>query len=266
MPEFTAKDVQTLRQSTGAGMMDAKKALQENDGDFDTAVKWLREKGLAKSAARSDRDNTEGAVAAGEAGNAAALVELKCETDFVAKSDGFIAVLQALADSVAADGEGAVAAHAATIDDLKLTLKENIDVGRIVRFEAADSNILDTYLHRQDGRGKVGVLVELAGGSQELAHDIAIHIAFTKPDYLRRDEVPGDKVDDEREVLLAQTKAEGKPEQAWDKIVEGKLSGWLREVVLLEQKFVRDESKTIEQLLADAGATLVRFGLIVVGG
>ncbi|MGH9136592.1 MAG: translation elongation factor Ts [Acidimicrobiales bacterium] len=264
MAEFTAKDVQRLRQSTGAGMMDAKRALEENDGDFDTAVKWLREKGLAKSATRGDRENVEGAVAAASSDTAAALVELRCETDFVAKSDGFVAVADQLAEAVADQGEAALDDLKDTVDDLKITLKENIDVGRVVRFEAADGNVLDTYLHRQEGRGKVGVLVELAGGSQELAHDIAVHAAFTKPEYLSRDEVPAEKVEEEREVLLAQTRQEGKPEQAWPKIVEGKLTGWFRDAVLLDQKFVRDESKTVEQLLGDA--ELVRFGIIVVGG
>jgi elongation factor Ts len=263
MAEFTAKDVQTLRQSTGAGMMDAKKALVENGGDFEAAAKWLREKGLAKSASRSDRDNAEGAVAVATAGNVAALVELKCETDFVAKSDDFIATAQALADAVAADGEGGVAGLAERVDDLKVTLKENIEVGKVVRIDAAEGNVLDTYLHKQDGRGKVGVAVELAGGSAELAHDIAIHIAFTKPTFLSRDEVPAEAVAEERDTLTTITRNEGKPEAALDKIVEGKLNGWYQERVLLEQKFVRDEKQTITQLLG--GASVVRFGLIVVG-
>ncbi len=153
MAEFTAKDVQTLRQSTGAGMMDAKRALQENDGDFEAAVKWLREKGLGKAAERTGRENAQGAVAITQAGTVAAIVELKCETDFVAKSEGFVAVVQDLADSVAKSGEAAVDDHKAAVDDLKVTLKENIEVGRVVRFEAGEGNILDTYLHRQDGRG-----------------------------------------------------------------------------------------------------------------
>ncbi len=122
MAEFTAKDVQALRQATGAGMMDAKKALVENDGDSEAAAKWLREKGLAKSAARTDRENSEGAVAVAVEGNVAALVELKCETDFVAKSEAFIAIVQALADAVAASGEGAVDSLKDRVDDLKVTL------------------------------------------------------------------------------------------------------------------------------------------------
>jgi elongation factor Ts len=263
MADFTAKDVQSLRQATGAGMMDAKKALEATAGNFDDAVKWLREKGLGKAGERADRENADGAVAIGTAGNAAALVELKSETDFVAKNADFIAVAQQLADAVAVDGEGAVDSHKDAVDDLKVVLKENIAVGQVVRIEAAEGNVLDTYLHKQEGRGKVGVLVELAGGTPELAHDIAIHIAFTKPEYLSRDEVPEDQVAAERETLTSITRAEGKPEQALEKIVEGRLGGWYQERVLLEQKFVRDEKQTITQLLG--GASVVRFGLVVVG-
>jgi elongation factor Ts len=265
MAEFTAKDVQNLRQSTGAGMMDAKRALEETGGDFDAAAKLLREKGLVKSAARTERDNTEGAAAIAVQGNVAALAELKCETDFVAKSDQFIATAQALADAVVAAGDTGAESVKDRVDDLKVTLKENIEVGKVVRIEAAEGNVLDTYLHRQDGRGKVAVAVELAGGSPELAHDIAIHIAFTKPQFLSRDEVPADAVAAEREVLTSITRNEGKPEAALEKIVEGKLSGWYQERVVLEQKFVRDEKQTITKLLGDANASLVRFGLIVVG-
>jgi len=266
MAEFTAKDVQNLRQSTGAGMMDAKRALEETGGDAEAAAKLLREKGLVKSAARTDRDNTEGAAAIAVSGNVAALVELKCETDFVAKSDQFIETAQALADAVAAGGEGAVDSLKDRVDDLKVTLKENIDVGKVVRIDAAEGNVLDTYLHRQEGRGKVAVAIELAGGTIELAHSLALHIAFTKPRYLSRDEVPAEAVAEEREVLTAITKNEGKPEAALEKIVEGKLGGWFRESVLLEQKLVPDEKETIVKLLADANASVVRFGLIVVGG
>jgi elongation factor Ts len=263
MADFTAKDVQALRQATGAGMMDAKKALEETGGDFEAAAKLLREKGLAKSVSRSDRENTDGAVAIASAGSVAALVELKCETDFVAKSEDFIATAEALAEAVAADGEGAVDSLKDRVDDLKVTLKENIEVGRLVRIEAGSGNILDTYLHKQDGRGTVGVAVELAGGTAELAHDIAIHIAFTKPPYLSRDEVPADAAAAERETLTVQTRNEGKPEAALEKIVEGKMNGWYQEQALLEQKYVRDEKQTITQLLG--GASVVRFGLIVVG-
>ena len=254
MSEFTAKDVQRLRQATGAGMMDAKRALVENDGDYESASRWLREKGLGKADSRSGRENTQGAVAVSVDGSVAAIVELKCETDFVAKSDGFVAAVQELADAVVANGDSAVEAAKETVDDLKITLKENIEVGQVVRLDAAEDNVLDTYLHRQDGRGVNAVAVEIAGGDQELAHDVAVHIAFTKPRYLSRDDVPATILDAEREILEAQTRQEGKPEAALPKIVEGKLGGWLKEHVLLEQKWVRDEKQTISDLLAGAGA------------
>ena len=264
MADFTAKDVQRLRQSTGAGMMDAKNALQETNGDFEAAAKLLRERGLASSSKRSDRENAQGAVAVSVNDKAGAIVQLRSETDFVAKSPDFVKLAQELADEVAEKGEGAAAARQQDVDDLKVTLKENIEVGRVVRIEAAEGNVLDTYLHRQEGRGKVGVAVELAGGDKDLAHEVAIHIAFTKPAFLSRDEVPADEVAAERETLTAITKSEGKPEAALEKIVEGRLGGWYQERVLLEQKYVRDEKQTIPQLLG--GASVVRFGLVVIGG
>lgn len=263
MPEFTAKDVQALRQSTGAGMMDAKKALQENGGDFDAATKWLREKGLAKSAAREDRDNSQGTVAVSVVDGVAAVVELKCETDFVAKSDQFSTLVQEIATLVVVDGEEAAAKKADAIDDMKVVLKENIELGRIVRIEPAAGNVVDTYLHRQDGRGVLGVVVELAGGSVDLAHEIAVHIAFAKPKYLTREEVPADAVAAERETLEGITRAEGKPEAALEKIVEGRLGGWFKDQVLLEQGYVKDEKQTIAQLLG--GASIVRFALVAIG-
>jgi elongation factor Ts len=245
-------------------MMDAKKALEANDGDSEAAFKWLREQGIVKSASRTDRDNSQGAVAVASKPGVAAMVELKCETDFVAKSKEFLPVLDQLVAAVLADGEGAVDAHKDAVDDLKVTLKENIEVGNVVRVEAADGDILDTYLHRQDGRGVNGVIVQLKGGTDELAHDIAVHIAFTKPGYLTRDQVPADAVAQERETLESITRAEGKPEAALEKIVGGKLDGWYRDQVLMEQKFVRDEKQTIQQLLGDA--SIVRFAQVVIGG
>lgn len=264
MSSITAKDVQALRQATGAGMMDAKKALTENDGDFDAAAKWLREQGLVKAASRSDRENTEGAVAVATSGNAVAMVELKSETDFSAKADDFVEAVNSLAEAVAARGEDAVSELAEVVDQMKITKKENIEVGKVVRWEVADGNVVDTYLHMQDGRGVNGVLVELDGGTTELAHDLAVHIAFTKPEFLSREDVPADQVNAEREALADITRAEGKPEAALEKIVEGRLTGWFKERVLLEQNFVRDEKQTINQLLGDA--KLVRFDQIVIGG
>jgi elongation factor Ts len=263
MAEFTAKDVQSLRQATGAGMMDAKKALTENDGDMEAAAQWLREKGLAKVAKLDDRENSQGSVTAVVDGQVGAIVQLKSETDFSAKADDFTSLVQDLAEMVVAKGTDAVAELSDEIDTLKINKKENIEVGTVVRFEAADGNILDSYLHLQDGRGVNAVLVELQGGDKDLAHDIAVHIAFTKPAYLSRDEVPEADVERERQALLDITKAEGKPEQAWPKIVEGRLNAWYKDQVLLEQGFVRDDKQTITQLLGDA--TLVRFAQVYIG-
>ena len=263
MAEFTAKDVQNLRQITGAGMMDAKKALTENDGDFEAAKQWLREKGLAKVAKLGDRENAQGSVSAVVEGSVGAIVQLKSETDFSAKADDFTSLVQEMAEVVVAKGTDAVTELTADLETLKISKKENIEVGTVVRFDAADGNILDSYLHIQDGRGVNAVLVELKGGSREIAHDIAVHIAFAKPPYLSRDEVPADDVERERAALLDITKAEGKPEAAWPKIVEGRLNGWYKEQVLLEQGFVRDEKKSITDLLA--GAEIVRYAQVYIG-
>lgn len=264
MADFSAKDVQALRQATGAGMMDAKKALLENDGDFEAAKQWLREKGLGKVDKLGDRENSQGSVTVVVDGQVGAIVQVKSETDFSAKADDFVSVVQNLAELVVAKGVDAVSEMSDEIDTLKIAKKENIEVGTIVRFEAADGNTLDSYLHLQDGRGVNAVLVELAGGTKELAHDIAVHVAFSKPAYLNRDEVPADDVERERQALLDITKAEGKPEQAWPKIVEGRLNAWFKDQVLLEQGFVRDDKTTITQFLGDA--TLVRFAQVFIGG
>jgi elongation factor Ts len=266
MADFSAKDVKQLRDLTGAGMMDAKKALTENDGDAEAAAKWLREKGLAQTAKRADRENTEGAVALATAGNAAAVVELKSETDFVAKSPDFKALADELAVAVARDGEDAAASFQGRLDDLKVTLKENLELGRVVRFEAAEGNVLDTYLHVQSERGKNAVLVELAGGSQELAHDVAVHIAFARPAHLTRDEYPDDVVQAKREELEALSRNEGKPEAALPKIVEGRLTGFFKTApggALLEQAFVKDEKQSVKDALG--GAQVVRFAQVEIG-
>jgi elongation factor Ts len=266
MAGFTAKDVQSLRQATGAGMMDAKKALEANDGDFEEAAKWLRERGLGKAAERTDRENIEGAVAVARSGDAAGIVQLRSETDFVAKSEQFVALADELAQLVADKGEDAVEERRSAIDDLKVTLKENIELGKVVRFEAAAGNVLDTYLHVQNGRGVNGIIVELAGGDQELAHDIAVHIAFGKPSVLRREDVAAADIEAEREALTNQTRNEGKPETALPKIVEGKLNGWYKRVpggVLLEQPYAKDDKQSVQQVLGTA--SVVRFAQVMVG-
>ena len=268
MAEFTAQDVKRLRDATGAGMMDAKRALTENDGDFEAAAKWLREKGLGKAAERAGRENVEGAIAVARSGNAAAIVQLKCETDFVAKQDRFVNLVNELAQLVAADGEGAVDAKKNEIDDLKITLKENIEVGQIVRIEADPANAVDTYLHVQSGRGVNGIIVEVAGGSEELAHDVAVTAAFTKPSYVKREDVPEAAIAAEREAFQAEVRNEGKPEAAWPKIIEGKLTGWYKRYpggVLLEQPFfAKDEKQSVQQALG--GATIVNFAQVMIGG
>ena len=263
MPDFTAKDVQSLRQATGAGMMDAKKALQETNGDFDAAAKWLREKGLAQAAKRSDRENVQGAVAVSQADGAAAVVELKCETDFVAKSEEFVNLVNELATLVASKGEDAANDRAAEIETLKTTLKENIELGRVIRFEAPEGGIVDTYLHVQNDRGVIGVLVEMVGGSVEVAHDVALHIASASPRYLKREDVPEAEVAAEREVLENLTRNEGKPEQAIPKIVEGRLGGFFKDVTLLEQAFVKEPKRSIADVIGSA--TITRFARVQIG-
>jgi len=263
MADISAKEVQALRKATGVGMMDAKRALVENDGDFERAVTWLREKGLSKAAERSDRANTQGAVTIARSGNTAALVELNSETDFVAKSPEFNALLEKLAGAVVADGEGAIAAHQDEVDDLRITLKENIAVGQVVRFEAPEGGVLDTYVHKPAGWGVNAVMVELQGGDDTLAREVSLHLAFTKPTYLARDDVPAERVAEERQVLEAISRNEGKPEAALPKIIEGRLTGFFKEHVLLEQDFVKDNKVTIAKLLGDARIT--RFAQVVIG-
>ncbi|NBV74339.1 MAG: translation elongation factor Ts, partial [Actinobacteria bacterium] len=182
---FTAQDVKALRESTGAGMMDCKKALEETGGDLEAAKQFLREKGLAASAKRDDRENNQGVVAISVSGGSGAIVQLKSETDFVAGSDQFKAEADALVSLVLADGPEAVAARNDQLEELKILLKEKIELGEVVRMQAADGNVLGHYEHIQGGRGVNAVLVEMSGASDEMAHDVAVHIAFARPRYLR---------------------------------------------------------------------------------
>lgn len=263
MPAFSAKDVQRLRQLTGVGMLDAKRALEENDGDMDTSVTWLREQGLANQAKRADREAAEGAVAIGRSGRAAAIVQLRSETDFVAKSAEFVDLVASMAQLVTERGEGAVEEREGELEQLKLALKENISIGTVVRIEAPEDGVVDSYLHLQSGRGVNGVIVALRGGTEQLAHDIAAHIAFARPIYLSRDDVPAAEVAEERQTVEKIARNEGKPEAALAKIVEGRLGGWYKERVLLDQPYVRDEKQTIAQLLGTA--TVTQFAQVVVG-
>jgi len=260
---FTAKDVQALRQSTGAGMMDAKRALEANDGDMEAAKQWLREQGLAASAKRDDRENTQGVVALVVEDGVGALVELKCETDFVAGSEHFKLEAQELAHVVAAKGKEALGQRQERLEDLKITLKEKIEVGRVERLEAKPDDVIESYLHVQGGRGVNGVLVVLSGGAAQLAHDVAVHIAFARPKYLTRDEVPADVVEHERQTLETLSRNEGKPEAALPKIVEGRLNGFYKDVALLDQPYAKDDKQSVKQFIG--GATIVRFAQVEIG-
>lgn len=269
MPEFTAKDVQALRNLTGAGMMDAKRALTETGGDQVAASKWLRERGLGKAAERAGRESQEGAVAVSydRAANAIALVQLRSETDFGAKSPDFVNLVNELAALVAAEGEDAVAQRKEAIEDLNIATRENVQLGDVVRFKAGPGNAVGSYLHVQNDRGVNGVIVEVEGGDDELAHDVAVHIAFGKPRYLQREDVPVEDVEAERATLETETRNEGKPEAALPKIVEGKLNGWYKRApggVLLEQPYAKDDSKTVAQFLGSA--RVLRFAQVVIGG
>ena len=260
---FTAQDVKALRESTGAGMMDCKKALEETGGDIEAAKQYLREKGLAASAKRDDRDNNQGVVALRVDGDVGTIVQLKCETDFVAGSEQFKAEAEALLDLVSSKGTDAVSERADELEQLKILLKEKIELGEVVRFEAAAGNVLGDYEHVQGGRGVNGVLVEIAGGNAELAHDIAVHVAFARPKYLRREDVPADVVEAERTTLETITRNEGKPDAAVPKIVEGRLNGFFKDVTLLEQPYAKDDKQSITQVLG--GAEVVRFAQVEIG-
>src|ERR1019366_3881778 len=248
MAAITAKEVQALRKKTSAGILDCRRALEEADGDMDEA------------------ERIEGAVAVvvhGDHKPVGAIAMLECETDFVAKSPEFVSLVEELANELALKGADGLAQYSDRIEDLTLVSKENIALGQTVRFEAPESAIIGSYLHLQNGRGVNAVLVEGSGADETLAHDIALHIAFARPEYLRREDVPAEQIEDVRQTAAAIARNEGKPPAALDKIVEGRLQGWYKERVLLEQPFVRDEQYTIRQLLG--GAQLLRFAQAVVG-
>jgi elongation factor Ts len=279
MADISAKDVAALRKITGAGMMDCKKALGENAGDMEAAKDWLREKGLAAAGKRAGRAADQGAIEVRVDGNVGAIVELNCETDFVAKGAPFKEALAKLTQLVIEQGDDDLAnktLDGSTVDDLikglSGTLGEKMELGRIHRFETADG-LLDGYKHIQNERGTVGVIVEMAGvdsndpKAREVAHDIALHIASAAPGYVSRDEVPADIVEKERVVLEAQTREEGKPEQAWPKIIEGKLNGFFKTIALVDQPFVKDNKQTISALIKTLGpnASVKRFARVKIG-
>ena len=267
MAEISAKDVAALRKATGAGMMDCKRALEENDGDFERARTWLREKGIAGAAKRAGRAAVQGAVDVVVDGNVGAVVELTCETDFVAKGADFKATVATLARQAAASGADLAGQPyegdpSQTVEDVVKgmagTLGENIGLGRVARVESA-GGLVEGYKHIQSERGTIGVLVELTGvdpsdpKAREVGHDIALHIASAAPRWVTREDVPPEKIAEERNVLENLTRNEGKPEAAVPKIVEGRLNGFYKENVLLEQGFVRDPKVTVKSLLSGLG-------------
>ena len=279
MAEISAKDIAALRKQTGAGMLDCRTALQETGGDIEAAKDWLRTKGLAGAAKRAGREAQDGAVEVTVEGSVGAVVELNCETDFVAKGAEFRAMVATLAKIVAEQGDDDLESRpyeSGTVGDavkqLGATLGENVGIGRVARIESTDG-IVDGYKHVQNERGTIGVLVELGGvdasdpRAQEIAHDVALHIASAAPQYVTRDDVPADVLEKERAVLEELTRNEGKPEQALPKIVEGRLNGFYKNTVLVEQPFVRDPKTTVAKLVGELGkeATIRRFVRIQVG-
>ncbi|MFC7218257.1 translation elongation factor Ts [Streptomyces polyrhachis] len=277
MANFTAADVKKLRELTGAGMMDCKKALDEAGGDVDKAVEVLRVKGQKGVAKREGRDASNGAVVSliAEDNTSGVLLELKCETDFVAKGDKFVSVAEALAKHVAetspADLEALLASEIepgktvkAYVDEANANLGEKIVLDRFAQFT---DGYVAAYMHRTspDLPPQVGVLVQLDKPDAEVARSVAQHIAAFAPKYLTRDEVPAEIVENERRVAEATSREEGKPEAALPRIVEGRVNGFFKEHVVLEQPFAHDNKKTVQKVLDEAGVTLQRFARIRVG-
>lgn len=282
MSEVSAKDVAALRKASGAGMMDCKRALVESEGDLERAKTWLREKGLSGASKRAGRLATQGAVEVVVEGSVGAVVELNCETDFVAKGDDLTAIVASLTDQVMRGTEADLknqpysGSPESSVGDIVAALGsrvgENVSLGRVARFEAS-GGIVDGYQHIQNGRGTIGVLVELSGvdpsdeKARTVAHDIALHIASAAPRWTRREDVPEEVVAQERAVLETLSRNEGKPEAALPKIIEGRIGGFFKDSVLVEQGFVRDPKVTITKLLSDLSpdAQIVRFARIKVG-
>ena len=267
MANITAALVKELRERTQAGMMDCKKALMENDGDMDKAIDWLREKGLAQAAKKAGRIAAEGAVVQyiSECGKVGAVVEVNCETDFVAKTDNFMNFANSVAKHVALANPADIEALNAQkfvddetktienmISDATVAIGEKISIRRFARYET--TGLVSSYIHMG---GKVGVLVEVsteAGDNeavQELAHDICLQIAAAKPEAVRREEVNSENLEKEKEIYRVKALESGKPEKIVDKIVEGQVEKYYKEVCLLEQVFVKDGDKTIKGLVAE---------------
>jgi len=269
---ITAEAVKTLRERTGAGMMECKKALVETNGDLDAAAEMMRKAGLAKADKKAGRVAAEGAVvtAISKDGRNAVVVEANCETDFVARQDDFqqfaAAVAEAALEAGADSLEAALAlplADGTTVEETRRNLVsrigENITVRRVARLSAP--TIVGGYVHGI----RIGVLVGLEGGDESLAHDLAMHVAASNPQYVTSAEVPADQLDKEREILAAQAAQEGKPAEIIAKMVEGRIRKYLAEICLVGQPFVKDPDTTVEKLLKAAGARVAGFIRFEVG-
>ncbi|MDU7427856.1 MAG: translation elongation factor Ts [Actinomyces urogenitalis] len=278
MANYTTADIKNLREKTGAGMMDVKKALDEADGDLDKAVEIIRVKGLKGIAKREGRSASAGLIAAtvvdGEAGQVGVLVEINAETDFVAKNQKFIDFAdKVLAAAVASGAEDAEALAQAPVDGetvqaltdgMQAVIGEKIVVRRVARLSAEK---VDLYLHRTnpDLPAQVAVLVGTDAKAAEVAHDVAMHIAAYSPQYLRREDVPVDVVEKERKIAEETTRAEGKPEKAIAKIVEGRLGGFFKEICLLDQAYAKDPKTTVGKVIEATGGELTGFVRFRVG-
>ena len=272
---FTAKDVQALREKTGCGMMDCKNALKETDGNMEAAVDYLREKGLASQAKKASRVAAEGQVVALVDGDVAAVIEVNSETDFVAGNEEFKAFVNLCAKAVVANNPADVdallgcntPANGTVEEYLKgkiAVIGEKIAVRRFVRYET--NGFLESYIHLG---GKLGVMLDMNGeateAAKEVAHDITLQIAFTKPAYLTKEEVPAETIEREKEVLKQQAMNEGKPEAIAEKMVMGRIKKFYEENCLVEQAFIKDDSKTISDLLKAANTSIARFVFYVMG-
>lgn len=269
---ITAKQVKELRDKTQAGMMDAKKALVEADGDMEKAIDVLRERGLVKAAKKSGNIAAEGLAEVAVEGNTAAIVEVNAETDFVASNDKFQAFVGKVAQTIAAnkpadlDAALALDLDGETIDQasksLTAVIGEKISVRRFALSEKEDGDAFGAYLHNG---GQIAVLVTLKGGDEATAKDVAMHIAAINPKYMTREQVPADELEHETAIFTEETKNEGKPEKIIPRIVEGRVNKWLSEISLVDQAFVKDSDKTVAEYLASKGAEIKGFERFEVG-
>ncbi len=274
MANVSLEDIKILRERLGTGMVDTKNALVEAEGDMEKATEILRLKGAKGNAKRADRSTSEGLIAAHEGAGATTMIELACETDFVAKGEKFVAlgerVLAAVAAAGAATVEAALAAPvdgstvAAIIDEEAAIIGEKFELRRVARLEGSHFAI---YLHRtnKDLPPQVGVVVAYEGADADTARSVAQHISFADPQYLTRDEVPAEAVENERRIVEEISRNEGKPEAALPKIVEGRLGAFFKQVALLEQEYARDNKLSIKQVLDQAGLTVTGFARFKVG-